>query len=113
MDFTNAKYSSIERVKQKWLPEVRHYMPNTPIILVGTKKDLRDTYFSRPHAMPEISRAHRKEAGQHLADQMKATEYLECSALTKEGLDHVFEATVRAKKNTDRRHPRRRWCFLF
>lgn len=26
----------------QWYPEVRHHCPNTPIILVGTKVDLRD-----------------------------------------------------------------------
>ena len=28
--------------KLQWYPEVRHHCPNTPIILVGTKLDLRD-----------------------------------------------------------------------
>ena len=33
---------SFENVRDKWYPEVSHYCPNTPIILVGTKLDLRD-----------------------------------------------------------------------
>ena len=28
-------------MKSKWFPEIRHYCPNTPIILVATKTDLR------------------------------------------------------------------------
>lgn len=30
------------RVSSQWYPEVRHHCPSTPIILVGTKLDLRD-----------------------------------------------------------------------
>ena len=33
--------SSLANVKAKWFPEIRHYCPNTPIILVATKTDLR------------------------------------------------------------------------
>lgn len=29
-------------VSSQWYPEVRHHCPSTPIILVGTKLDLRD-----------------------------------------------------------------------
>jgi GTPase SAR1 family protein len=35
--------SSFESVKEKWSPEVDHYVPDVPTILVGTKADLRDT----------------------------------------------------------------------
>lgn len=99
----------MERVRQKWLPEVRHHMPNTPIILVGTKKDLRDAYFLRPAVLPEISKAYKKEIGEHLAKEIKAVQYLECSALTKEGLNQVFEAAVRATFAGNNRKPARPW----
>ena len=34
--------ASFENVRAKWYPEISHHCPSTPIILVGTKTDLRD-----------------------------------------------------------------------
>ncbi|CAH8480832.1 unnamed protein product [Schistosoma rodhaini] len=32
---------SFENIPEKWLPEIRHFCPDVPIVLVGNKKDLR------------------------------------------------------------------------
>lgn len=33
---------SLENIQDKWIPEVKHFCPNVPIILVGNKRDLRN-----------------------------------------------------------------------
>jgi Ras-related C3 botulinum toxin substrate 1 len=39
--FSIISPTSFANVKQKWWPEIKHHMPSTPWILVGTKIDLR------------------------------------------------------------------------
>lgn len=38
--FSVVDPGSFDSVKRKWVKEVQHYNPDTPIILVGTKRDL-------------------------------------------------------------------------
>ena len=51
--FSLISRASFENVKQKWYPELKHHCPNVPMILVGTKLDLRSdagTVRARPPA---------------------------------------------------------------
>ena len=67
-----------------------------PIILVGLKKDLRDD----PIAIEEMRLRSQHfvsyKDGSDAAHQIGAKKYLECSSLTGEGVDDVFEAATRA-----------------
>jgi Ras-related C3 botulinum toxin substrate 1 len=82
---------SFDNVKETWLPELRHHCPNTPIILVGTKIDLRED----EKTLAELSKSNQSpvatEKGQKMAQEIKAVKYLECSALTRKGLKNVFD----------------------
>lgn len=40
--FDIANRDSFENIKESWITEIRHYMPNTPFLLIGNKMDLRD-----------------------------------------------------------------------
>jgi len=40
--FSVTSISSFENIRDKWYPEVHHLRPQVPIILVGTKIDLRN-----------------------------------------------------------------------
>lgn len=93
---------SLENVVTKWVEEARERAPpSTPIILVGLKKDLRDD----PAAIEEMRRKSQNfvqpSYGESIARQVGAKRYLECSALTGEGVDDVFEAATRAALTTD------------
>uniref|UniRef100_A0A7N0TN25 Uncharacterized protein n=1 Tax=Kalanchoe fedtschenkoi TaxID=63787 RepID=A0A7N0TN25_KALFE len=39
--FSLISKASYENVLKKWMPELRRFAPNVPIVLVGTKLDLR------------------------------------------------------------------------
>ncbi|KAI8916001.1 ras-related C3 botulinum toxin substrate 2 [Gorgonomyces haynaldii] len=43
---------SFDNIEKKWIPEIKHYCPNVPILLVGLKADLRDD--DNPELVPEI-----------------------------------------------------------
>eukprot|EP01101_Sappina_pedata_P002695 TRINITY_DN1290_c0_g1_i1.p1 TRINITY_DN1290_c0_g1~~TRINITY_DN1290_c0_g1_i1.p1 ORF type:complete len:194 (-),score=47.07 TRINITY_DN1290_c0_g1_i1:15-596(-) len=93
--FSIISHSSLENVKQKWAPEAKHNCPDTPIILVGTKTDLR----TNDEILQRL--AERKQApisfeqGTKAAKEIGALEYFECSALTQVGLHDMFQQAVR------------------
>jgi len=109
--FSVISSSSFENVKTKWVPEIQHHAPNVPIVLVGTKSDLRkddDTnkqLKSRNQAMVTVESAHR------MAKEIGAVSFLECSALTQEGLKQVFDDAIRAAMTTPKK-PGRKKCEL-
>ncbi|KAK6748215.1 hypothetical protein RB195_001065 [Necator americanus] len=94
--FSLVNPASFENVRAKWYPEVSHHCPTTPIILVGTKADLREDRETierlRERRLTPISQTQ----GLVMAKEIKAVKYLECSALTQRGLKQVFDEAIRA-----------------
>ena len=96
---------SFENVSKVWLPELeKHGSPSAPVVIVATKKD------SRPRASlnrngsiglnsgkpvpPE--RFVTYDEGLQLANNVHAYAFLECAALSENGVNDVFEQVVRA-----------------
>jgi len=75
---------SFSNIEAKWYPEIRSHCPDVPIILVGTKMDLRK------EAKDSVS----IEQANALGKKIKAVAFMECSALTQEGLQAVFDKAV-------------------
>ncbi|KAK6177766.1 ras-like GTP-binding protein RHO [Patella vulgata] len=110
MCFSIDNPDSLENISEKWNPEVHHFCPNVPIILVGNKKDLRND----PATKEELSKQKLKpvstDEGRTMAEQIHAYSYLECSARTKEGVREVFETATRAALQKKRSKGRRKFC---
>ncbi|CAJ0951877.1 unnamed protein product [Ranitomeya imitator] len=108
MCFSIDSPDSLENIPEKWTPEVKHFCPNVPIILVGNKKDLRNDEHTRRELAKMKQEPVKPEEGRDMANRISAFGYLECSAKTKDGVREVFEMATRAalqakrgrKKNT-------------
>jgi len=90
--FSTVNRASYESIREKWYPEVNHYVPNIPHLLVGTKVDLRDSETADPHTTQyEPITA---EEGKEMAKSINAASYIEVSAKLRKGLDKVFKVAV-------------------
>ena len=109
---------SFENVQEKWVPEIKHHCPNTPFLLVGTQVDLRNDEATQLKLAKNKLKPVSKEAGEMLAKSVKAAKYVECSALTREGIKNVFDEVILhhldcGKKNVKKAEPARRGCLVF
>lgn len=68
---------SLQNVRETWYPEVNHFCPGVPVILVGTKSDLTPTVdLSQPSS---------------IAREISALGYIQCSAKTMTNVSAVFD----------------------
>ncbi|CAB3994665.1 rho-related GTP-binding isoform X2 [Paramuricea clavata] len=100
MCFSIDSPDSLENIPEKWTPEVKHFCPNVPIILVGNKKDLRNDENTKRELAKMKQEPVKSEDGRNMAERINAFAYLECSAKTKEGVREVFETATRAALQT-------------
>ena len=105
MCFAVDSPDSLENISVKWTPEVQHFCPNVPYVLIATKKDLRTELMGK-----EGVTIIRPEQGKQMQEKIGAFAYLECSAKTREGVREVFETATRAALSN---RTKRRKCPLF
>jgi len=94
--FSVISTSSYENVKTKWVPEIQHHAPGVPILLVGTKSDLRKDEATKKQLTQRNQAMVTLDKANEMAKAVGAVKYLECSALTQEGLKQVFDDAIRA-----------------
>lgn len=90
--FSTVSQASYDAIRDKWAPEVNHYIHEVPHILVGTKIDLREAQHPDPNSgkFEPIT----PDMGQAMAKQIKAAKYVEVSSKTRQGLEDVFNQAI-------------------
>lgn len=96
---------SLKNCRLMWYPEIRRFCPNTPVMLVGCKNDLRfmyrdETYLSHFRDRSPFVRVTRKsdlvmpDEARDVAREL-GVYYYETSVLTNHGVNEVFENAIR------------------
>ncbi|PRP88239.1 ras-related C3 botulinum toxin substrate 1-like [Planoprotostelium fungivorum] len=94
--FSIISPSSFDNIVNKWHPELSHHCPNVPIILVGTKTDIRDDRDTVERLREKNQTPVTYEQGMARAKEINAVKYVECSALSQKNLKNVFDEAIRA-----------------
>ena len=87
--FDLVRRDTMLHVESFWYREISGHCPNAPLILVGTKLDLRDDKRYRKGATTY-------KEGSSLARRIGARKYIECSSETLYGLNIIFQEAVHA-----------------
>ncbi|XLU43663.1 hypothetical protein S245_038477, partial [Arachis hypogaea] len=88
-----------DEIKTDWIPELRHYAPGVPIILVGTK-------------LAPITTVQ----GEELRKLIGAPVYIECSSKTQQNVKAVFNAAIKVvlqpPKQKKKKRKGQKTCFI-
>uniref|UniRef100_A0A1D1ZE65 Rac-like GTP-binding protein 2 n=1 Tax=Anthurium amnicola TaxID=1678845 RepID=A0A1D1ZE65_9ARAE len=114
--FSLISRASYENVLKKWMPELRRFAPNVPIVLVGTKLDLReDKVYLADHPGASVITT---SQGEELRKQIGAAAYIECSSKSQQNIKAVFDTAIKVvlqpprKKEMAKKRRKRSGCSL-
>lgn len=79
--FSLDNLTSLQNVKDIWFPEVNHFCPGVPILLVGTKADLENGSINPDFPI-------------QLAYEINAIGYIQCSAKSMFNVNNVFNFAI-------------------
>ncbi|KAF2201259.1 GTP-binding protein RHO1 [Delitschia confertaspora ATCC 74209] len=85
--------NSLENVMDKWYPEVLHFCPTTPLMLLGLKSDLRNKKSCIELLKTQGLTPVTPQQGEAVARRMEAM-YMECSSKEQIGVEEVFDQAV-------------------
>ena len=106
--FSIVEPVSFSNVKAKWLTELKQYVKDPVIVLVGLKKDLRDDEPTLQNLASQGLKPITPEEGKACADEIHAVDYLEASPKMQDGVKAVFDMAL----TTALRPTKKKGCCL-
>lgn len=110
--FSLVSEASFLNIRSKWYPEISHHCPGIPVILCGTKVDLRDDQDTLRRLYDKGLQPITYQQGLALGREIRAVKYCECSALSLQGLKTVFDEAVKAVLNPPKPERKKPQCAL-
>ncbi|KAL9662327.1 hypothetical protein QQ045_027160 [Rhodiola kirilowii] len=103
--FSLVSLPSYENILKKWIPELQKFAPGVPLVLVGTKLDLREDkrYLADHHGLVPVTTAQ----GEELRKQIGASYYIECSSKTQQNVKAVFDAAIKVVFKPDQKQEKK------
>ncbi|KAH8824560.1 ras-like protein family, member Ab [Flagelloscypha sp. PMI_526] len=108
LTFSVDDQASLENIEQLWYPEIRYFLPDVPVILIGCKKDLRNDEHAEKHRHQPVS----FDEGLAVALKIGAGQFFECSAKTGDGVAEIFEVAALAAMECQPRRTTGRSCVI-
>ena len=79
--YATASKTSFDNVEHRWIQELRHHCPETPVVIVGLKSDLK----------PKVT----TKEGKAMASKLGCA-FAECSSLNGNGVQQVMDLALRS-----------------
>jgi len=101
--FSVVDPDSYANILSKWIPELNRYASKVPIILVGTKIDLRSDLSTVEQLTKKSQKPITQNQGEYLARLCNAKRYIECSSMLNFNIRDVFDSAVHIHQMQARR----------
>jgi Ras-related C3 botulinum toxin substrate 1 len=119
ISFAISSPVSLSSVWKKWIDEVKHFAGDRPILLTGLQHDRRKDTETIERLSNQGMTPVTYAQGLAVAKSIGAAAYVECSALTAEGLKSVFDTAIKlglgvfrhVNKNAKARHYKEGECI--